>query len=132
MEGLMTFTGIVIIAFGILQIILFFKVWGMTNDVKTMKDELVGSNSKDLRKIQLNKCILKGNKNKIADLLFDMMFNDIQSCYNKSLSYSGGETYFITQISTLKKEYKEKYSKYGINFPEAIDKIEKLKDIENL
>ena len=57
MEGLMTFTGIVIIAFGILQIILFFKVWGMTNDVKTMKDELVGSNSKDLRKIQLNKCI---------------------------------------------------------------------------
>ena len=34
MEGLMQFTGIVIIAFGILQIILFFKVWGMTNNVK--------------------------------------------------------------------------------------------------
>ena len=30
----MQFTGIVIIAFGILQIILFFKVWGMTNNVK--------------------------------------------------------------------------------------------------
>lgn len=34
MEGLIQFTGIVIIAFGILQIILFFKVWGMTNNVK--------------------------------------------------------------------------------------------------
>ena len=34
MEGLMTFTGIIMIAFGILQIILFFKVWGMTNNVK--------------------------------------------------------------------------------------------------
>lgn len=33
MEDLMTFTGIVMIAFGILQIILFFKIWGMTNDV---------------------------------------------------------------------------------------------------
>lgn len=33
MEGLIQFTGIVMIAFGILQIILFFKVWGMTNDV---------------------------------------------------------------------------------------------------
>lgn len=34
MEGLIQFTGIVMIAFGILQIILFFKVWGMTNNVK--------------------------------------------------------------------------------------------------
>ena len=34
MEGLIQFTGIVMIAFGILQIILFFKIWGMTNNVK--------------------------------------------------------------------------------------------------
>lgn len=34
MEGLIRFTGIVMIAFGILQIILFFKIWGMTNNVK--------------------------------------------------------------------------------------------------
>lgn len=33
MEGMLTFTGIVIIVFGILQIILFFKIWGMTNNV---------------------------------------------------------------------------------------------------
>lgn len=34
MEGLMTFTYIVMIAFAILQIILFFKIWGMTTDAK--------------------------------------------------------------------------------------------------
>ena len=34
MEGLIQFTGIVMIVFGILQIILFFKIWGMTNNVK--------------------------------------------------------------------------------------------------
>lgn len=34
MEGLMTFTCIVMIAFAILQIILFFKIWGMTTDAK--------------------------------------------------------------------------------------------------
>lgn len=33
MEGMLNFVGIIIIVFGILQIILFFKVWGMTNDV---------------------------------------------------------------------------------------------------
>lgn len=41
MENMLTFTGIVIIIFGILQIILFFKVWEMTNDVKTLKDKFV-------------------------------------------------------------------------------------------
>ena len=29
-------TGLIIIVFGVLQIILFFKIWGMTNNVKIM------------------------------------------------------------------------------------------------
>ncbi len=37
---------IVILVFGILQIILFFKLWGMTNDVRAMKNKLEES-SKD-------------------------------------------------------------------------------------
>ncbi|WP_065218404.1 MULTISPECIES: hypothetical protein [Butyricimonas] len=39
MDGLIIFTGIVITVFGILQIILFFKIWGMTNDVKQIKNK---------------------------------------------------------------------------------------------
>lgn len=38
MEGMTLFVSIVIIVFGILQIILFFKLWGMTNDVKKNKE----------------------------------------------------------------------------------------------
>ena len=33
-----TFMAIVFLVFGILQIILFFKVWGMTNNVKKIKE----------------------------------------------------------------------------------------------
>lgn len=40
MEGMLTFTGIIIIVFGILQIILFFKMWGMTNNVKCINEKL--------------------------------------------------------------------------------------------
>ena len=40
MEGMLTFTGLVMIVFGVLQIILFFKLWGMTNDVSKIKDLL--------------------------------------------------------------------------------------------
>lgn len=44
MENLLTFTGIVMIAFGVLQIILFFKMWGMTNDIREMKNKFMNDN----------------------------------------------------------------------------------------
>lgn len=47
MEGILNFISIIFIVFGILQIILFFKVWGMTNDVKELKN-LYADRSKEL------------------------------------------------------------------------------------
>jgi len=44
MEGLMTFTGFIIIVFGVLQIILFFKLWGMTNDIKDIRNKYLEEN----------------------------------------------------------------------------------------
>lgn len=38
METTLNIVSIIIIVFGILQIILFFKVWGMTNDVSEMRN----------------------------------------------------------------------------------------------
>lgn len=46
------FVSIIIVVFGILQIILFFKVWAMTNNVKNILDVL---NSKDTRDAKLPK-----------------------------------------------------------------------------
>ena len=132
MAGMFTFVGIIIIVFGILQIILFFKLWGMTNDIKKMKNEFVGSDSECLKRMQLNKAILKEDKNKITEILFEELFNKLQSYYDSSLEFSGGKEYFASKISDLKKEYKEKYSKYGINFPESFNNIEQLEDFENL
>lgn len=41
MDGFLTFMSFVVLVFGILQIILFFKLWGMTNDVRTIRKHLV-------------------------------------------------------------------------------------------
>lgn len=41
MEAILILCYIIFIAFGILQIILFFKVWGMTNDIKAIKNKYV-------------------------------------------------------------------------------------------
>ena len=40
MEDFLQFIGILFVVFGILQIILFFKVWGMTNDMKRTADNV--------------------------------------------------------------------------------------------
>ena len=47
MEGITLFVSIVIIVFGVLQFILFFKIWGMTNNIKELKN-LYSENSKSL------------------------------------------------------------------------------------
>ena len=44
MEGILSFVSIVMIIFGILQIILFFKLWGMTNNISEIK-ELIKSHA---------------------------------------------------------------------------------------
>lgn len=36
-----TFLSVILIIFGILQIILFFKLWGMTNDIRRISEKLV-------------------------------------------------------------------------------------------
>lgn len=41
MDGFLTFISLVVFVFGILQIILFFKLWGMTNDIRTIRKHLV-------------------------------------------------------------------------------------------
>lgn len=40
MEGILMFVSVVGIVFGVLQIILFFKMWGMTNDVNKIKNKV--------------------------------------------------------------------------------------------
>ena len=35
---------IILLVFGVLQIILFFKLWGMTNDVRSIKDQFTANN----------------------------------------------------------------------------------------
>lgn len=38
-RAMIDFLTIVLLIFGVLQIILFFKMWGMTNDIKEMRNK---------------------------------------------------------------------------------------------
>ena len=46
----LSFMEFIVLIFSILQIILFFKLWKMTNDVKQIKDELLNRSQSENEK----------------------------------------------------------------------------------
>lgn len=52
MDRINNFELLVIIVVGIFQLILFFKLWGMTNDIREIKKKYLKSNEADTQSMQ--------------------------------------------------------------------------------
>lgn len=52
MEDMQNLIGWIIIIFGILQIILFFKIWVMTDNVKRIKSNLINNADTSFEEVQ--------------------------------------------------------------------------------
>ncbi len=115
MEGLMQFTGIVIIAFGILQIILFFKVWGMTNNVKRIWKKI---NNKDFLS---NACIsyIKGDLEETEKLANEAFLQEVALLSKSSESYED----WLNGYKKLKDKYTRLFKKIDKPAPD-FDKYE--------
>lgn len=82
MDVLLSF---VLVVFGILQVILFFKLWGMTNDVADIKKHLQSKEVDDSGLYQVKECLMNGESaeaeeelDKIAEkLATDIMYQKI-------------------------------------------------------
>lgn len=98
-------TSIILLVFAVLQIILFFKIWGMTNDVKEMKNNQrsreVDTNhwSKDFAlKITLNQ------KEQAKEILYKEILSS--KAFSELMRAStGNETYKQSVIEKINKEY---------------------------
>ena len=106
MEGLIQFTGIVIIAFGILQIILFFKVWGMTNNVKRIWKKI------DNKDFLSDACVsyIKGNLEETERLANEAFLQEVALLSKSSESYEDWIDNYI--------KIKEKYTVMKSDFSE--------------
>lgn len=115
MEGLMQFTGIVIIAFGILQIILFFKVWGMTNNVKRIWKKI------DNKDFLSNACIsyIKGDLEETEKLANEAFLQEVALLSKSSESYEG----WLNGYKELKDKYTRLFKKIDKPAPD-FDKYE--------
>lgn len=92
---------ITILVFAFLQIILFFKLWGMANNVKKISlKQLSFLDNKRIEEAQI--CLLKNESEKVLDLYRQAFFMFVSDLYNKTL----------TDGSERKKEYwTEHYAK---------------------
>lgn len=105
----------VLLICGILQVILFFKIWGMTNNVKRIYSSVAD--------INIVKEIHKHNPD-IERLLFDETYNRLLSVY-KVESEKTSELFEQT-----KSKCKMLYAKAGIKFPEVFESIDNKSDWE--
>lgn len=78
MSSLSIIVCIIAIVFAVLEIILFFKIWGMTNDVKALRHELAPLRGKIyVDGTNFRKLLLEGNKEKLGEYLLDVFRNRI-------------------------------------------------------
>lgn len=70
------FISIITIIVAVLQIVLFFKIWVMTNDVKKIKEKMDADIEIDrIDKIRI--ALLKGDKQKAIELLTDKLATEL-------------------------------------------------------
>jgi hypothetical protein len=117
MEGIMPFVSILFIVFGILQIILFFKLWGMTDDVRKLRNDCLRSGYGFDFENEVRKLILLGDKEKAKELILNKF---IEKLINGN------------SFQDLKEQLGRDLEKIGEEMPDGIKKLESLGDFSEM
>jgi len=98
---------IIIIIAGVLQIVLFFKVWVMTNDVRKIREKM----DADLEIDRIDKmriALLRGDKQKAIEMLTDKLATElVKKSSEDNISPEG--------IKIIKEKYAEEFAKLGVD-----------------
>lgn len=105
---------LIVFIFGILQIILFFKVWGMTNNVKTIKEKYVTPiDSYNPTITYYGIKAIKG-KEEAKKYLTDEILKVFSSCDTSSFRFRKD---YEDMVNTIKDKFKIVLNDAGIDFP---------------
>ena len=107
---------------GVLQIILFFKIWGMTNDVKDLRNKI---DSRDLTMEQLAKKIIElkftGKIEEAKKLLDENLKDDV---FNKVLVKEVSMRIRELDVELVIGRYKKLYQLLNCEMPKEIINID--------
>lgn len=130
------FVTIILLIFGVLQIILFFKIWGMTNNVIKIKEKLEAQpETEDQLIIEAQTHALNGEKEKAFDLYKKAFHKNIIELFNMTIKEYGDEDnmdykerndYYQTHYNKVVKYFSRRVNKLGMKLDiEKFDSYEK-------
>ena len=127
MENMQNFIGWIIIIFGVLQIILFFKIWIMTDDVTKIKNTIQANgypNGISPAKFEL----AMGNIEKAKELATREFISDIYKISSNVLNSENEE--YVKRFNVIEQEYRAKFDNISsfIDFEKfsTYDKAQKI------
>lgn len=123
------FMGILMIAWGVLEIILFFKIWGMTNDIRALKNAHFKQTTNEDPASQLindmRKNLLLGDIDKVKKALLVKFANDVKHSY-WSLPVQGhvkDENGIERMVSYKERNLQKSIASYVENLRKQFEKI---------
>ena len=128
-----TFVGIVIIIFGILQIILFFKVWNMCNNVQKLTDHFLGDEevaASFSNRIAAGDDSVEGSIRKQLAKDIEKLCRASEGVTEEDFARINGKTP-EQAIADLKKKYKELFGKLNKPVPKELEKLHNIEDLWN-
>jgi len=126
------------VVFGVLSVVMFFKIWGMTNDIKTIKKKILDEELADLKAIAgdqqyqwLRKNMLAGKIDYVKLRLVDNFAKVVERTFNDQKGIDKKEK--MTQsIRPLVEKLQKQFDKIGEPIPQYISKMETYNDYFNM
>lgn len=113
---------ILLLIFGILQIILFFKIWNMCNNVKMITRK---PNCKVEAK-DLNKALLIGDKNNALKLLTDAAIDELLDVIDEADPYIQER-----MLGKMNEKYSKIFSNLGVEMPDPLKRLTTVSEIRD-
>lgn len=128
LPGWLTFMVFIMIAWGILEIILFFKIWGMTDNVKALKKDHFCESSFETKGEMaryLRKNLVLGNMDNVKRILLQNFIDNVEHGYGELESYGYvKDENGIDQLTSLKAQnLKLSIRPYVENLQKQFEKI---------
>ena len=121
MESTVTIINIALVVMGVLQLILFFKIWGMTNDVRELKDKFC---TRRLGKEQLAKKMIEmkymGKVDEAKKILDENLENEV---FNQLLVQEVSLEFIKVEVEKVINKYEQYYELLNCEIPNEIKEI---------
>ena len=128
LPGWVTFAGFLMIVWGILEIILFFKIWGMTNDIRALKKDYFHEKTDEsyyLMAKNLRKNLVLGNIEYVKKTLLTNFMDEVLKSYAKlpSQAYEKDENGKDRLVSYEERNLQTPIASYVENLRKQFEKI---------